>query len=405
MIKFPNEFLWGAATSSYQVEGQNDNSDWWAWEKRVGKENSGRACEHYERYEQDFDLAKSLHHNAHRLSIEWARIEPTEGEFSNEAIEHYVLVIKALRARQIEPMVTLHHFTNPIWFSESGGWENKRSVERFFRYCEVVTRALAKEVRLWVTINEPSIYASHSYIFGAWPPQTKSFFKTKAVYDNMIWAHIKVYKRIQYIYQELNLPKPSIGLAQHIQAIVPCTDSLKNRWAAALRKKWFHFGIFDHIARQGAMDFIGLNYYSRQLVDLSGWGPGNFVWEVCKKNHFPCEKNSLGWDIYPQGLYQVLTELKKYNLPVYITENGICTADDEQRWRFLKSHLESVHRAIADGVKVGGYLYWSLLDNFEWAEGFKPRFGLIEIDYATQQRTIRQSAKNYAKVCETGVLE
>lgn len=405
MLRFPNNFLWGAATSSYQVEGGNDNTDWWAWEKTAGKENSGDACRHYQLYEQDFDLARGLGHNAHRLSVEWARVEPREGEFSQEAIDHYAAVIRALRARGIEPVVTLHHFTNPLWFARSGAWENRRSVERFFRYCEVIVRALAPEVRWWVTINEPSIYASHSYIFGAWPPQTKSFFKTKAVYDNMIWAHIKVYRLVHRIYDELGLSSPAVGVAQHVQAIVPCDDSIKNRLAAALRKRWFHLGIFDILKRQKAMDFIGLNYYSRQLVDLSGWWPGNFVWEVCQRGHSPCEKNALGWDIYPQGLYQVLTELKTYGVPVIISENGICTADDEQRWRFIKSHLQSVHRAIETGVPVAGYLYWSLLDNFEWAEGFKPRFGLIEIDYKTQARTVRESAKRYAEVCRTGSLD
>ena len=405
MIQFPKNFLWGAATSSYQVEGNNSNSDWWPWEKAVGKENSGAACRHYELYNQDFDLAKELNHNAHRLSIEWARVEPNEGEFSQEALKHYVDVILALRSRGIEPMVTLHHFTNPIWFSQSGAWENKRSVERFFRYCEVVTRALAKHVHYWVTINEPSIYASHSYIFGQWPPQTKSVWKTKAVYDNMTWAHIKAYHLMHKIYKELNFSKPSVGVAQHVQAIVPCTNSLRDRWATSLRKKWFHFGIFDEIMKHKAMDFIGLNYYSRQQVELTGWGLGNFVWETCNSNHDPCTKNSLGWDIYPQGLCQVLLELKKYNVPVVITENGICTLDDNQRWDFIQSHLKAVHQAISQGANVAGYLYWSLMDNFEWAQGFTPRFGLIEIDYTTYKRTVRESARKFAQICKTGIMK
>ena len=143
MIQFPKDFYWGAATSSYQVEGNNVNADWWPWEKQAGKENSAEACRHYELYEQDFDLVKSLNHNAHRLSIEWSRIEPKEGEFSDEAILHYINVIKALRLRGIEPMVTLHHFTNPIWFAASGGWVNAVSVKRFLRYCDFVTRALS----------------------------------------------------------------------------------------------------------------------------------------------------------------------------------------------------------------------------------------------------------------------
>ena len=164
MIQFPKDFYWGAATSSYQVEGHNVNADWWPWEKQVGKENSGAACRHWELYAQDFDLVQSLNHNAHRLSIEWSRIEPKEGEFSQEAVHHYSDVMKALRSRGIEPMVTLHHFTNPIWFSAGGGWVNRRCVGRFLRYCDFVTRALAPFVRFWFTINEPTIYLSHAYL-------------------------------------------------------------------------------------------------------------------------------------------------------------------------------------------------------------------------------------------------
>lgn len=405
MIQFPNNFLWGSATSAYQVEGNNSNSDWWPWEKKTGKENSGAACRHYEFYSQDFDFLESLNQNAHRLSIEWARIEPREGEFSKEAMQHYVDVISDLRRRDIEPLVTLHHFTNPIWFSESGAWENKQSVQRFFRYCDFVTRALAKHVKYWITINEPNIYASHSYVFGAWPPQDKSYKKTKTVYENMTWAHIKAYSLMHRIYKELDLPKPSIGLAQHLQAIIPCTNSLKDRLGAYLRKKWFNFGIFDVLAKHKAMDFIGVNYYSRQQVEVKKWNIGSLIWDTCQNNHDPCPKNFLGWDIYPHGFYLVLKDLKKYNLPVIIMENGICTQDDNQRWEFIRDHLKSMYQAMQEGVPVAGYMYWSLMDNFEWAQGFAPRFGLIDVNYQTFQRTVRESARKYAQVCKTGVLE
>ena len=153
------------------------------------------------------------------------------------------------------------------------------------------------------------------------------------------------------------------------------------------------------------MDFIGVNYYSRQLVELKKWGIGNLVWDVCQDDHHPVKKNSLGWDIYPEGLYQVLLKLKKYNLPIVITENGVCTLDDNLRWEFLYGHLKNIHLAIEKGVNVAGYLYWSLMDNFEWDKGFAPRFGLIDIDYNTYKRTVRESAKKFAQVCKTGVLE
>ncbi len=405
MIQFPKEFYWGAATSSYQVEGNNLNADWWAWEKKTGHENSGPACRHYELFEQDFDLVKSLNHNAHRLSIEWSRIEPREGEFSDEAIVHYINVIRALRTRGIEPMVTLHHFTNPQWFADSGGWSDARSMKRFLRYGEFVTRALARGVHFWFTINEPTVYFSHSFLWGMWPPQKKSILQTKAVYHNLNEAHIEAYRMIHRIYKELKVDKPAVSIAQHMQAIVGCDKRLRNRLAVAMRKQIYNFAVLDHLAHYRTLDFIGLNYYSRHLVDVHSWWIGNLLMEKCSDNHHPCKKNGLGWDIYPQGLSQVLLELKKYKLPVIVAENGICTSDDNERWEYIQSHLKNVRLAMDQGVNVTGYLYWSLMDNFEWAEGFKPRFGLIDIDFKTYQRTVRDSATKFAQVCKTGILE
>jgi len=402
MIKFPRDFLWGAATSSYQVEGGNINADWWQWEKEAGKVNSGLACRHYEFYEQDFDLAKSLNHNAHRFSIEWSRIEPEEGKFSQEALKHYLDVILALRARNIEPIVTLHHFTNPVWLSKSGGWEDRRVVDHFTRYCDFVCRYLAKHVHYWITINEPTIYYSHAYIFGVWPPQAKSFLKAKLVEDHMASAHIQAYRLIHKIYKEESLPKPAVSIAQNVMAFVACTQAFKNRLAACLRHKWYNLGFLEKIHKN--LDFIGVNYYSRQLVDLKGWGLANFAWDVCENNHHPVKKNSLGWDIYSQGLYELLLKLKKFNLPMMITENGICTTDDQLRWEYLSGHLKNIYLAMEKGAKVTGYLYWSLMDNFEWDKGFGPRFGLIDIDYSTYKRTVRESARQFGEVCKSGVL-
>lgn len=405
MMKFPKDFLWGAATAAYQVEGDNVHSDWWPWEKAVGKENSGKACRHYELYEQDFDLAKGLHHNAHRLSIEWGRIEPEQGKFSQEALEHYTNVLLALKARQIEPVVTLHHFTNPTWFAEAGGWENKKSPALFLRYCDFVVRALAKHVRYWITINEPTIYVSHAFLFGVWPPQAKSFWRMRRVEGHLVSAHIKTYRLIHEIYKSASLPAPAVSFSQHMMALVPCTQSWKNRLAAYLRHKLFNEGYLDTFVRHKALDFIGVNYYSRQRVDLKKWGLTNLLTDVCESNHDPVKTNSLGWDIYPEGLHDVLLKLKKYNLPVMITENGICTSDDSQRWEFLRDHLKNIHWAMKKGVPIIGYLYWALMDNFEWDKGFGPRFGLIDIDYQTFKRTVRESAVQFGRVCETGDLD
>jgi len=405
MIRFPQGFLWGAATSAYQVEGDNVNTDWWQWEKETGEENSGRACRHYEFYEQDFDLARSLHHNSHRLSIEWSRIEPQDGRFSQEELKHYIDVILSLRSRNIEPIVTLHHFTNPAWFADSGGWEGRKAVKRFLRYCDFVTRSLAKHVHYWITINEPTVYISHGYILGVWPPQVKSYLRAKLAEDNMVSAHIEAYRLMHKIYRELCLCGPYISIAQNIMAFVPCTPDLKNRFAANLRDKWYNFAFFDKIIRHKTVDFIGVNYYSRQLVDLERWGIVNLAADVCRDNHHPVKKNSMGWDIYPEGLYDLLLKLRRYALPIIIAENGICTPDDNLRWEYIYSHLKNIHLAMEKGVAVTGYLYWSLMDNFEWDKGFVPRFGLIDVDYSTYKRTVRESAWKFARVCETGILE
>jgi beta-glucosidase len=405
MMKFPEGFLWGAATAAYQVEGGNDRADWWRWEKTAGKEPSGAACHHYELYELDFELAKGLHHNAHRISVEWSRVEPEEGKFSEAALKHYAAVIQALRARQIEPIVTLHHFTNPVWFADLGGWTKKHSADYFLRFSERVVRLFAPHVRFWITINEPTIYFSHAYIFGVWPPQERSLCKGIRVKDHLADAHIRVYRMIHRVYKELQLSLPCVSISQHMQSFVPCGSGIRNKWSASLRHKLFNLELIEKFIRCKTLDFIGLNYYSRQRVETKNWGLRSLLTDVAAHDAHPVEKNSLGWDIYPEGLRDLLLGLKKYKLPVMITENGICTSRDAQRWTFISEHLKYVHQAIEKGVPVTGYLYWSLLDNFEWDKGFGPRFGLIDMDYTTQQRTVRESAKRFAEVCRTGILD
>ncbi len=190
-----------------------------------------------------------------------------------------------------------------------------------------------------------------------------------------------------------------------MQAFVTCRLNLRNRLAVYLRRKLFNLNFIERLLRNKALDFIGLNYYSRSLVDARSWAINRLLGDTCGDGHLPLEKNSLGWDIYPQGLAEVLSSLKKYNLPVFILENGICTADDSQRWRYIFEHLKAIHSAIGSGVKVLGYVYWSLLDNFEWDKGFAPRFGLIDIEYNTYKLVIRESAKRLALVCKTGRLD
>lgn len=405
MIQFPHTFLWGAATSAHQVEGNNTNNDWWEWEQKGGgKEPSGLACRSYDLYSQDFDLARELNHNAHRLSVEWSRIEPREGEFSQKEIKHYRNLIHCLREHSLEPVVTLHHFTNPIWFANKGAWANRRADRYFLPFVEKIVEELSDDVRYWVTINEPMVYSYHSYILGVWPPQVKSVFKAQGVTDNLARGHIAAYRCIHDIYRKRNLPAPMVSIAKNAQAFVACQPSLRNKFGVYMRNKHFNLDFIDRIKRHSALDYIGINYYSRSLVDVDSFSPYDLFVGGCKKNHSALAKNSLGWDIYPQGLYDILLAYQKYNLPQFILENGICTDDDSQRWNFIRDHLINLGRAMDQGVKVLGYIYWSLLDNYEWDKGFAPRFGLIEVDYATYKRTVRDSARKFSDVCKRGVL-
>lgn len=391
--KFPDNFLWGSSTSAHQVEGGNTNQ-WSEWENKNAKrlaseakqkngklkswavirsdaenpENyiSGKACDHYNRFEEDFDIAKSLGHTAHRLSIEWSRIEPREGEFDEKEIEHYRKVIRALRARNIEPFVTLWHWTHPLWVDKQGGWENKKTVSDFARYAKRITGSLP-DVTYWITLNEPLIYAGISYMAGTWPPQKKSALAYIKTIRNLIAAHTHTYRAI-------HTPQNYVGIAKHSIAFGGIGANIA-RW-------WFNRYFLKKIS--DCQDFIGLNYYQHK----------NILFEEKGKKQF----SDIGWEIYPQGIFHTLQELKRYKKPIYITENGVADARDTLRAEFIKEHLLWIHKAIAEGVDVRGYLHWSLMDNFEWSEGFWPRFGLVEIDRKTLARNIRQSAYAYAEI-------
>ncbi|MFA4988137.1 MAG: glycoside hydrolase family 1 protein [Candidatus Omnitrophota bacterium] len=405
MNEFPKKFLWGAATSAHQVEGGNIYNDWWSAEQKGAlKEPSGEACRHYELYPRDFAIAGELGHNCHRFSIEWSRIEPEEGIFREEEIEHYRSVILELKKLGMEPVVTLHHFTNPLWFSRLGGWTKRSCLKYFLRFAEKMVAEFAPLVKFWITINEPLVYSSHSYLLGVWPPKEKSVLKTLQVTFNMARAHSDLYRAIHKVYKEKKLDRPMVGIAANLQAFEYCRNTLRNRISVFLRHKLYNLYFIELLLRDKALDYIGVNYYSRNLADAGGWGIQHLLLDTCQNGHLPLKKNSLGWDIYPEGLYKLLISLKRYKLPLLITENGICTEDDSLRWEYISSHLLQAHRAMHDGAGLLGYIYWSLIDNFEWAEGFSPRFGLVHVDYNTQKRTVRESARKMAQVCRNGSI-
>ncbi len=416
-FQFPSGFLWGSATSAHQVEGNNSNNDWWAWEQagRV-KEPSGRACEQYQRFEGDFDLAKELHHNAHRFSIEWSRIEPRFGERDEAAIAHYRQLVAALRARGLEPIVTLHHFTNPQWLLAKGGWASPKVVDLFARYTRWMVEALG-EVRYWLTINEPLVYANMHYLDGTGPPGARNVGQGFLVIEHLARAHAAAY-RVIHDHARASGREVMVSFAHHTQPFLPCKPWwIGDRLIAEETQRVYNHRMLETltdgslrlpgrpIARiqeaANTLDFLGFNYYGRIFLHLGFSGFSQWLGARCSTRHHRevIERNALDWDVYPPGIYDVLHWAKPYRRPVLITENGICTHDDTQRERFITRHVQWVARAVQEGLHVIGYLYWSLLDNFEWAEGYGPRFGLIEMDYKTQQRTIRPSARRFAEIC------
>ncbi len=425
VIRFPEKFLWGSATSAHQVEGGNTLNDWWEWEaKGYVKEKSGEACQHYVRFPEDFKIAKSLYHNAHRFSIEWSRIEPKEGQWSESALLHYQNVLASLRENGLEPIVTLHHFTNPIWLARKGGWENVGVVEHFSRYVRYVVDFFGKDVRYWVTLNEPLVYVYQGYLAGVWPPGIKSFEKAVRVIRHQLLAHARAYQIIHTVAKHNAWPRPSVGFAKNVIAFAACSNrSLADRFATWVRHSFFNRlylrtlttgrlfypGIFfeNHPELVKTLDFVGINYYTRDFVHFGGLSPPEIFGTICSLEHHVSSgpRNFLGWEVYPEGLYEAIKEISRFRLPILITENGICTHRDDERWRFIQSHLSQAYRALREGIPILGYLYWSLLDNFEWAEGYKPRFGLVEVDYKTQRRTVRESGRKFAEVCRTSALQ
>lgn len=424
IFQFPKGFLWGSATSSHQVEGNNVHNDWWEWEQ-AGKlrEPSGKACDHWNLFREDFKLAKSIHHNAHRFSLEWSRIEPEEGKFDGEVLRHYAEVVAALRTHELEPIVTLHHFTLPLWLAKRGGWCDKQAPELFTRYAQKVFEVLGKRVRYWMTINEPEVYIFKSYLTGEWPPGEKSYEKAYVVGVHLLKAHVLAYAAMKSADPTLARDRePQIGFAKHVSVFHPCScNSWKDRVSTWLRDVMFNHlfikalvkgrvfypGFFHvRLPRGQTLDFIGINYYTRNFVHHQNFRIPGIFGDICPAGEHPDVqlRNSLGWAIYPEGMYRVVKSFAKFKLPILISENGICTDRDEERTSFIHEHLWQLGRAIQEGAPVFGYLYWSLLDNFEWADGFGPHFGLVEVDYKTQARHIKPSAHEYGNICKSGLL-
>jgi beta-glucosidase len=418
--KFGKDFLWGSATSSHQVEGNCTNNNWYKFESAVDKQGkprilngqkAGIASDHWNRYKEDIQLMKDLSLNAYRFSVEWSKIEPQQGVFDEAALDHYEQVVDELLANGIEPIVTLHHFTDPLWFEEQGAFLQENSPYIFAAFVEKVAGHLGAKVKLWCTVNEPAVYATQGYFKTHFPPARKDPRHVGIVLRNLLRAHTAAYQAIKKLQ-----PQAQVGLVVAFTVYDPWSRwnlldvmlarsyqrSMNESLLTYLINGLFRFSI-PRAARvsytsdiKGAFDFIGLNYYTRffQRFTFSDEERPDEVHNVPKE-----KLTDMRWEIYPEGLYRTLKMITRYtSKPVYITENGLADDSDTKRAGFIEDHLRVLNKAVTDGMNVKGYFYWSLLDNFEWAFGFEMRFGLYHVHFATQKRTLREGSRKYPEI-------
>ena len=394
---FPNKFLWGCATAAHQVEGNNVNSDFWAMEHLPGsmfKEPSGDACDHYHRYAQDISMLADLGFNTYRFSIEWARIEPEEGAYSNAELDHYGRMLDACHEHGLTPMVTYYHFSLPRWFAMKGGWLQPDAADIYARYCERATRHLGDRIAYASTMNEPDLPQLLDWINVPGLPDGKSvtdmmqmalgkvreqlkapdfsdFFLGDPARrrEGLLTAHAKARQAIKSV-----RPDMPVGFNLAMQDDQPAPED-----SHVDEKRKDVYGPWLEAARQ--CDYLGVQTYSRSIVGKKDLPPPKAA-----------ELTQAGMEFYPECVEGVVRyAAREARVPILVTENGIATEDDTRRVEYYRRALAGLKRAIDDGIDVRGYVAWSLLDNFEWMSGFTPKFGVVAVDRATQKRTIKPS--------------
>jgi beta-glucosidase len=412
-VSYPESFLWGTASSEYQISGAKrlPNCQWAEWEKEreLSKELvSGSSIQGWDRYVEDALLLKEMGLNSYRFSVDWSAIEPEEGKFDFSAVDHYNSVIQTLIDNDITPMITLHHFTHPAWFEKKGGFEKRENSHYFVRFSKFVFKQFSDRVDLWCTMNEPTVFVLMGYILGEFPPGKRGIFLAAEVLNNMLHAHVATYQALKAM---PNGDLSQIGIVHSylkfepyhswnpIEAI-PCAFFTKNLHDTLM--DFFKTGEFSSMLIQNesipeakeSFDFFGLNYYSRPVIGMqlsltAPLGATCYPGEVMTDMPYPS---------YAEGFYQALIDCGELGKPIYVTENGIADKADDRRDLFIRRYLYALSKAIEDGVDVRGYFYWTLIDNFEWAEGWKMKFGLYECDHATQERFLRAGAISYKEI-------
>jgi beta-glucosidase len=412
-MTFPPDFLWGTATSSHQVEGNNKNNDWWQFEQAEGHilegGKSGLACNWWQNAEDDLDLAAEMGTNAHRISIEWSRIEPQPSIFDNEALDRYREILQAMIDRGIEPMVCLHHFSNPLWLVERGDFNSDLVVDYFGRYTAKVVSKLGDLIGKWLTINEPMVYVFLRYLDGKFPPPSESGFSgARNATLNLLRCHAAAYHAIKESY-----PEAQVGVAKQLRIFEarPDGNRLDNWWAGKLTSIFNHawlramatgrlqqpFGRGAIKGLAGSFDYIGINYFTRNHVRFP---PKRSIIDETWEADALVSDGNYG-EGYPYGLYRVIRQALPYKKPLYITENGLPDREDRLRPAFILDHLRQIWHALSFSYPVMGYYHWTLVDNFEWERGWTQRFGLIEMDEETQERTWRPSGRLYSEICHS----
>jgi len=419
-INFPDGFIWGTATAAHQVEG-NCNNNWSEFEKKTqkdGKPNikdgqvSGNACEHWERYREDIELIKRIGVTHYRFSIEWSKIEPTIGQYDIDAIDHYSNVINHLLQNSITPVVTLHHFSHPIWFEEKGGFSKAENIAYFISFSKKVFSLYSDRVKDWCTINEPGVFAVQGYFTGMFPPGLKNTQLTAEVLKNLLEAHVQVYHALK---NQKNGEESKIGIVKNINQFEPWRRRSIRDWLFSLSLnhvfnsstlKFFKTGKFKirlpglmwkthyNEKEKDSLDFFGLNYYSHNHLKFSLFKKDFSVLEFHKKDVM----TDMPYAIYAEGIYRAIKFVSSLNVPIIITENGVADANDQIRETYIKKYIYAVSKAISEGANVVGYYYWSLMDNFEWAFGYDMKFGLYEVDFDNQERKLRDGSKAFVDI-------
>ncbi len=411
---YPRGFLWGTATASYQVEGNNTNSNWYAWEQEPGRiineDKSGLACDWWNgRWREDLRRAAEAGQNAHRFSVEWSRIQPTPDRWDECAIDNYLDMLRYMEELGLMPMVTLHHFSDPLWLMEKGGWESPTVVDYFNSFVRRVVEALKDYVNLWCTINEPNVLAVTAYLLGISPPGVQSIGAFRRVCLHLARSHAAAYHTIHAIQ-----PEARVGMAINYRSILPARGwSPLDRWMSHLQSSTFNdtFPGAAHdgwlrlpFSRQrlpevkGTQDYLGVNYYTRERVAFNLLRPKELFSRRFYREGVELSQNGFLAN-EPQGMWEALKWANRFNLPILVSENGVEDAEDRLRPRYLAEHLHQIWRAANFNWPVKGYFHWTLVDNFEWERGWTQRFGLWELDVATQGRRKRPSADFFAEIC------